>query len=506
MEWNGTLQKATIDAQGVPHLVYWATGPQVDRQTERMSKLALDKFEAGMKAGKAFLVPGHDVVLPLAKSVDAPRDPAGELLVDFAVDRDDPVAMKTFRMIESGEWKPQVSIGAEHVTRQKTFDAALGKTITEITDIDIDRGIHVALCFPGRAVYPSAGLVQALTKATKADAHVGESIRAELAKRHLPEGVIQKATGPNGEYIPPTFAERHMQNELAEEMPGMLDTLRWTIEDILSPWSAGDKPALLAQTFKEFAAAVGQEIDEAGGFAASIAANLAKADKAPYGEVKYADPGYQEDKVKRYPIDTEKHIRAAWSYINKAGNADKYSSDQVDKIKGKIVAAWKKVIDKEGPPAAKAEDPELAKYDPLTGEGDFLAKAIPPASPDKTEPETPALKAVAALADVVTKGFAEVKGAFEALHKAKTADDSAQKATPTPAPAVPVVPDTDPASAPDTGCKVDSAVDTQANARKTTEDKVEELRKAIAAERNPGRRGHLQQQHAGLLAKLSRMP
>jgi hypothetical protein len=110
------------------------------------------------------------------------------------------------------------------------------------------------------------------------------------------------------------------------------------------------------------------------------------------------------------------------------------------------------------------------------------------------------------LADVVTKGFAEVKGAFEALHKAKAENDPLQKATPLPAPVAPVVPDTDPASAPDTGCKVDSAADIQANARKSTEDRVEELRKAIAAERNPGRRGHLQQQHAGLLAKLSRMP
>src|SRR5215831_8093109 len=37
----------------------------------------------------------------------------------------------------------------------------------------------------------------------------------------------------------------------------------------------------------------------------------------PYGDVKYADPGYQSDGKKRYPIDTEKHIRAAWNYINK---------------------------------------------------------------------------------------------------------------------------------------------------------------------------------------------
>jgi hypothetical protein len=72
----------------------------------------------------------------------------------------------------------------------------------------------------------------------------------------------------------------------------------------------------------------------------------------PYGDVKYADPGYQEDGKKRYPIDTEEHIRAAWNYINKEKNASKYTADQVKKIKAKIVAAWKEKIDKDGPPSA----------------------------------------------------------------------------------------------------------------------------------------------------------
>jgi HK97 family phage prohead protease len=75
----------------------------------------------------------------------------------------------------------------------------------------------------------------------------------------------------------------------------------------------------------------------------------------PYGDVAYADPGYQEDKKKRYPIDTEKHIRAAWNYINKPKNAGKYSADELKRIKAKIVAAWKDKIDPEGPPSAEDE-------------------------------------------------------------------------------------------------------------------------------------------------------
>jgi hypothetical protein len=66
------------------------------------------------------------------------------------------------------------------------------------------------------------------------------------------------------------------------------------------------------------------------------------ADTTPYGDVTYADPGYQADKVKRYPLDSEAHCRAAWSYINMPKNAAKYTSSQVASIKSRIKAAGKK--------------------------------------------------------------------------------------------------------------------------------------------------------------------
>lgn len=62
----------------------------------------------------------------------------------------------------------------------------------------------------------------------------------------------------------------------------------------------------------------------------------------PYGDVKYADPGYR-DGTKRYPIDTEAHVRAAWSYINMPKNASKYDSKQLAAIKGRIKAAARKL-------------------------------------------------------------------------------------------------------------------------------------------------------------------
>lgn len=64
--------------------------------------------------------------------------------------------------------------------------------------------------------------------------------------------------------------------------------------------------------------------------------------KKPYGDVTYADPGYQKDGKKRYPIDTKEHVKAAWSYINQAGNASAYTAQQLASIKAKIKSAAKK--------------------------------------------------------------------------------------------------------------------------------------------------------------------
>lgn len=64
--------------------------------------------------------------------------------------------------------------------------------------------------------------------------------------------------------------------------------------------------------------------------------------KKPFGDVRYADPGYQSDGVYRYPIHTAKNTRAAWSYINQRSNASKYTPEQLRKIKARIMAAAKK--------------------------------------------------------------------------------------------------------------------------------------------------------------------
>lgn len=78
-----------------------------------------------------------------------------------------------------------------------------------------------------------------------------------------------------------------------------------------------------------------------------------KTPKEPYGEKnEYADPGYQADKKERYPLGSEEEIRAAWDYIHKARDADKYSPEHLKEIKARIVRAWKEKIGGEPPEAA----------------------------------------------------------------------------------------------------------------------------------------------------------
>lgn len=74
----------------------------------------------------------------------------------------------------------------------------------------------------------------------------------------------------------------------------------------------------------------------------AVSSIMEKDTSKPYGDVAYADPGYQADKKKRYPIDTAKHVRAAWSYVNQADNAKLYSGAQLRRIKAKIKSAAKK--------------------------------------------------------------------------------------------------------------------------------------------------------------------
>jgi HK97 family phage prohead protease len=62
----------------------------------------------------------------------------------------------------------------------------------------------------------------------------------------------------------------------------------------------------------------------------------------PFGDVTYADPGYQQDGKKRYPLDNVAHAKSAWAYVNVPANGSAYNSEQLASMKAKIRAALTK--------------------------------------------------------------------------------------------------------------------------------------------------------------------
>lgn len=110
---------------------------------------------------------------------------------------------------------------------------------------------------------------------------------------------------------------------------------------------------------------------------AALQDTVEKAD-GDYGDVKYADPGYQADEKPRLPIDTEQHIRASWNHVCKAATAEAYDADQLKRVQNRIVTAWKDTIGEDGPPSVEKMNAfgNLSKTIELTtGEGP-LAKGL----------------------------------------------------------------------------------------------------------------------------------
>lgn len=152
-----------------------------------------------------------------------------------------------------------------------------------------------------------------------------------------------------------------------------------------------DLVALASELDDEDLAAIADEIEEFTVLAAS---------KEPYGDVTYADAGLQSDGKKRYPLDTEEHIRAAWSYINQAKNAGKYTSEQLASIKSKIRAAMKRI----GADVATANEGEVMELK-------VLAAALGLAE-DATEDE---IKAAAEAAKTESEKLATVQKELDEL-------------------------------------------------------------------------------------------
>lgn len=251
---TGNLSKATTAEDGSLHLLVLASGPELDKSGERVSKAALDQLAETAKAGTIRLTPSHDVPITLGKSVDAWADEAGHTFIDFLLSAENPLASQLHAEVASGDWADrQVSIGGK-ATKALVYDSEAKKSITELTALKVN---HVALTFPEHGIYHLAALTEAVVKAFKAKDT--EALKAA----GVTEEEITKAYDSNGNWVPQTFAGRWAAEKLADELPEMLDCLRWNIECILWVDDTATKRALLAQTFTEFIAAVLGEVSEA---------------------------------------------------------------------------------------------------------------------------------------------------------------------------------------------------------------------------------------------------
>jgi phage head maturation protease len=136
---------------------------------------------------------------------------------------------------------------------------------------------------------------------------------------------------------------QHVANDLIESGHSESRAIEMAV-GIVKNWAAGHDGRghhIHPDTQAKAAAAVAEwEAMKAAASKGKRSAGMADP-KKPYGDVEYADPGYQKDGKKRYPLTADK-VMAAWSYINQADNASQYTAEQLKAIKGRIKAAMKK--------------------------------------------------------------------------------------------------------------------------------------------------------------------
>lgn len=198
-QWTsaGRLAKASTGEDGTPHLEVLASGPEMDFHGERMSREAREQIVQNANGGLIYFTPSHSVPLNFGKSVAGTMDGEGRVFIDFALAKENPLAMQLFEEVQKGEWTDrQVSVGG-WATRKAVRDQETGATVREITSTDIR---HCALTFPQNAAYPSAALVGAVTKAFEARDE-GELAKAGWSKEEV-EQALSEASASGADETP----------------------------------------------------------------------------------------------------------------------------------------------------------------------------------------------------------------------------------------------------------------------------------------------------------------
>lgn len=143
-------------------------------------------------------------------------------------------------------------------------------------------------------------------------------------------------------------------------LPGVSDQDQTQLRNVIS-----DIYPVMAKEFND--SSIRAPWDRSAQEGVQLAMDEFAAAEQPYGDIKYADPGYR-DNTKRYPIDTPDHIRAAWAYINMPKNAGFYNAEQLADIKKRIKAA----ADKAG-----VEISDQAAGMKTTGQDTYSASGFP---------------------------------------------------------------------------------------------------------------------------------
>lgn len=71
------------------------------------------------------------------------------------------------------------------------------------------------------------------------------------------------------------------------------------------------------------------------------------------GQRKFTHVKFADSVNKKYPIDTPEHIKAAWNALHSIKESDKYSKAELKTMEEKIINAWLRHVNLEGPPVKK---------------------------------------------------------------------------------------------------------------------------------------------------------
>jgi hypothetical protein len=185
----------------------------------------------------------------------------------------------------------------------------------------------------GRARYTAdlANTEEARTIANLVDATDGPPYLDGVSIRGAWVGKVRRQPGPDGVAVE-TADDLEIDGLDFTRKPGVVGARvdSFTREGTSAP----------AETAPEGRVLITESVQEAL-VTTTTEADTVKAETPVPGGGPYADPGYQADKKKRYPIDTKARAKSAWSYVNQPDNARLYTSAQLKRIKQRITKALK---------------------------------------------------------------------------------------------------------------------------------------------------------------------